>query len=380
MHMRRMSSSLVPLLALAALVIPAAARGSESNTTTVHRHVAQPGTYDVTLSIFAASSPDVARVSIGRSVRRVALSGRSARRVRLRVTIPGRNLVARVVGRRARPTVRASLRRVNRRPKPAPAPAPVPTPAPTPAPAPAPAPGTLVWSDEFDGPAGTLPAATRWTAQTGDGWGNGAEWQTYTAAAKNASLDGAGDLAVTARREPGVGAHGITSARLTTQGRFSFGYGRLEARMRLPYGKGMWPAFWAMGDDLDTVGWPANGEIDVMEALGHDPFTWYAHIHGPDAANNDVAWGRDLATPMNLTDGFHTYGVIRSPGTISWTFDGGTVATVRAADLPAGARWVYDHNFHVLLSLAVGGAWPGYPDATTPFPATMLVDWVRVYQ
>jgi beta-glucanase (GH16 family) len=368
-----MRHTLLSLLLASVLVaaVPAAANAAGATTTTVSRKVQVPGTYDVTLSIRGASARDLAVVRIGRSVtRRVRLKGRTPRRVRVRVVIGGKRVVARVAGRRGRPKVRASLRRVKRRP-------PAPTPAPTPVAA---VPSTLVWSDEFDGSAGTLPSGSRWRAETGDGWGNGAEWQTYTSSANNASLDGAGNLAITARREPGVGAHGYTSARLTTQGKFSFRYGRLEARMSLPYGKGLWPAFWAMGDDINTAGWPANGEIDVMEALGHDPFTWYAHVHGPDANNNDAPWGRDILSSSNLTAGFHNYAVVWSPDVIRWTFDGNTVASVTPADLPAGGRWVYDHAFHVLLSLAVGGSWPGYPDASTPLPASWKVDYVRVYQ
>lgn len=363
-------------LSVAAAIAPAASASAASTTTTVKRQVAAPGTYDVALAITGAARRDAVRVRVGRSaVRRLTVKPRQTRRVRVRVKLAGTKLVARVWGRRGAPKVRMSVRRVT-----SPATSATATSRAKPPRTSAPAYSTLRWADEFNGSAGTLPSATRWTPQTGDGWGNGAEWQTYTSSARNASQDGAGNLAITARAEPGVGAHGYTSARLTTQNKFSFRYGRLESRMRLPAGKGMWPAFWAMGDDIDTAGWPANGEVDVMESLGHDHSTWYAHIHGPDAANNDVAWGRDLLTPFDLTTGFHTYGVTWSPTSISWTFDGSTVATVKPADLPAGARWVYDHNFHVLLSLAVGGAWPGYPDATTPMPATWLVDWVRVYQ
>jgi len=372
---------LVPLALVlgAALPAPASAAGK---TVKVTRQVAAPGTYVLTLSISGAAKRDVAKVRIGRRVRRsVRLKGSKPRRVRVRVTVSGSKVVAKVSAKRSRPRVKASVKRVRvSAPSPSPAQAPAATATATPAQAPAPVPTTLAWSDEFDGAAGALPSAARWVAQTGDGWGNGSEWQTYTAAARNASLDGAGNLAIVARSEPGVGAHGITSARLTTQGKFSFRYGRLEARMRLPAGKGMWPAFWAMGDDLDTAGWPVNGEIDVMESLGHDPFTWYAHVHGPDAANNDAPWGKSVASPVNLTSEFHTYGVVWSPTAISWTFDGVTVGTVTPSKLPAGARWVYDHDFHVLLNLAVGAPWPGYPDATTPFPSTLLVDYVRVYQ
>ncbi|MCW3038208.1 MAG: 1,3-beta-glucanase, partial [Solirubrobacterales bacterium] len=260
------------------------------------------------------------------------------------------------------------------------APAPVPV---APATASAPVPQTLVWSDEFNGPKGVGPDPAKWDLMTGDGWGNGAELQTYTASPANASTDGAGNLAITARREAGVGAHGITSARMESRGHYDFTYGRLEARMKMPAGKGLWPAFWAMGTDIDTAGWPGNGEIDVTEVLGQDPATTYAHIHGPvGTAGADYAWGKAFTAPTSLADGFHTYGVLWSPGVIQWTLDGAVFATVRKADLQPGQGWVYDHAFSLLLNLAVGGAqsWPGAPDASTPFPASMLVDWVRVYQ
>jgi beta-glucanase (GH16 family) len=373
-------------LALVLTVASAASASAAGPTTTITRAVAAPGTYDLTLSITAKAKSDVAKVRVGRSVRRsVTLAANKPRRVRIRVEVSGTKVVARVAAKRARPRVKASIKRVAAQPT-TPTPAgrstaiPATTPAASTAHAAAPVPSRLAWADEFDGSAGALPSAARWTAETGDNWGNGSEWQSYTADAKNASLDGGGNLAIVARKEPGAGQHGITSARMSTKGKFSFRHGRLEARMRLPAGKGMFPAFWAMGDDLDTAGWPANGEIDVMEALGDEPFAWYAHVHGPDADNNDAKWGKRIASTSNLTSAFHTYGVVWSPSSISWTFDGVTVGTVTPSHLPAGARWVYDHNFHVLLNLAVGAPWPGYPDATTSFPSTLLVDWVRVYQ
>jgi beta-glucanase (GH16 family) len=242
-------------------------------------------------------------------------------------------------------------------------------------------PGTVVWADEFNTAAGTLPDPTKWEAQTGDGWGNGAELQTYTNQAKNGSTDGAGNLAITALKEPGVGAHGYTSARLESRGRFSFTYGRLEARMRIPAGKGLWTAFWAMGDDVTSVGWPNAGEIDVVETIGSEPNVAHAHIHGPvGTTQTEYSWGKALTSPASLANDFHTYGVIWTPGQIQWTLDGAVYATVKSTDLQATQRWVYDHAFHLLLNLSVGGAWPGSPDASTPFPAKLLVDWIRVYQ
>jgi beta-glucanase (GH16 family) len=377
----------------AAVFVPAAPAVAKSTTKrTLTRSVAHPGTYDVTVSIRGRRGARVTVAVEHARPRTVTLrNGRATKRVRVRVR--GRKVRARIASRTANLRARAAVRRVKTTPTaastakkkgapaPVPAPAPSPSPAPSPAPTPSPAPGTLVWSDEFNAPAGTLPDPSKWEAQTGDGWGNGAEWQTYTAAAKNASTDGAGNLAITARHEPGVGAHGYTSARLESRGRYSFTYGRLEARMKHPAGQGLWPAFWAMGDDVTTVGWPNAGEIDVMEALGQDPFTAYGHIHGPvGTTGSEYSWGRAVTSPVSLASDFHNYGVVWQPGSIQWTLDGNVYATVRSTDLQSGQRWVYDHAFHLLLDLAVGGAWPGAPDASTPFPATLLVDWVRVYQ
>lgn len=397
-----MTRRVPPFLALAAsavVLLPATAHAAAPSTTIV-RPVAAPGTYDLRLAI-ASPRRDVVRVRVGRRVTRRVVSAGHARKVRLRVTVKGHRLVARVIGRKARPRVTAHLTRVKKR-KPTtttttsspttttttsttttsttPTTTTTSTSTSTAPYVPASLPSTLVWSDEFNGAAGTRPSAV-WTPETGDGWGNGAEWQTYTSSTKNAALDGNGDLAINALREPGVGAHGYTSARLTTRGKFSFTYGRLEARMKLPRGKGIWPAFWAMGDDIDTAGWPANGEMDVMEALGDQMSTWQAHIHGPSKTDNtvDTPFGDGFLQPFDLGADFHTYAIVWSPNQIQWMLDGKVYLTATPDKVP-GMRWVFDHDFHVLLSLAVGGSWPGYPDASTPFPATWLVDYVRVYQ
>jgi hypothetical protein len=357
------------------------------HTLRLEQRVTHPGKYDVTLVIAGGrrARRDVVDVFVERAVRRGVRVTPRRGRVRLRVWIGDRTMDVRVVGRRSRPRVRASLRLLGsqaRKKKIATAPiAPPPAPPPPESPPSASGPEKLVWADEFNTPAGALPDARWWEAQTGDGWGNGAELQTYTARPANASTDGAGHLAITARSEPGVGAHGYTSARLETRGRFSFTYGRLEARMKFPSGTGLWPALWALGDDVTSVGWPAAGEIDVMEALGQQPNVAYGHVHGPAGTSGaEYSWGRAITSAASLSGDFHTYGLIWQPDAIQWTLDGAVYATFTKAELQPGQRWVYDHPFHVLLDLAVGGAWPGSPDATTPFPATLLVDWIRVYQ
>ena len=235
------------------------------------------------------------------------------------------------------------------------------TAAPAPA-ASAPAPSnswSLVWSDEFDGAAGSVPKAAHWNYDLGNaehnGWGN-REFQYYTANARNAQHDGAGMLVITAEKatNPGPCWNGkpcdYTSARIQTSGKVSFTYGKVEARMKLPSGQGIWPAFWSLGADIATNPWPASGEIDIMEFIGKTP---------------------------NV---FHTYTIIKRPNEIIWQVDGVEYHRLTPAQLPAGGTWAFEKPFFVILNLAVGGDWPGAPDATTPLPARMLVDWVRIYK
>jgi beta-glucanase (GH16 family) len=242
-----------------------------------------------------------------------------------------------------------------------------------------------VWSDEFSGPAGAAPDPARWTAELGGhGWGN-QELQTYTGARANAALDGAGRLAIRARREAVTGADGVardfTSARLMTKGKFTFRYGRVEARIRVPAGRGLLAQFWAVGDDVWTAGWPESGEIDVMEVLGERPATVVGSLHGPlDGGAPYAAWARSTETTASrsLAAGFHTYSATWSPKSITMALDGRTYATYSRAIVPAAGRWVFDKPFFLVLDLAVGGVWAGAPGAATAWPATMLVDSIRV--
>ena len=242
---------------------------------------------------------------------------------------------------------------------------------------------TLAWSDEFDGPAGQLPDASKWTAEVGgSGWGN-QEREYYTASATNGSLDGAGHLAITAVAEPAntalscwYGPCRYTSARLITKGKFAQAYGRFEARIRIPKGPGTWPAFWLLGDDIDRVSWPQCGEIDVMEVIGRQPATLYGTIHGPNNAN---VGGTQIAPSGAWGDDYHVYSVEWAPGDIRLYADAVMYRRITGSQVPSGG-WVFDHPFFVLLNFAVGGNWPGDPDATTVFPQQMLVDYVRVYR
>jgi uncharacterized protein (TIGR03437 family) len=239
---------------------------------------------------------------------------------------------------------------------------------------------TLVWSDEFEG--GALDAA-KWDFDVGGhGWGNN-ESQYYTRRAENASVED-GKLVIRALRETYTGPDGITrpytSARLVTRGKFSRAYGRFEALIKLPYGQGIWPAFWMLGDDIATVGWPACGEIDIMENIGREPSTVHGTIHGPGySGTRGIGAAYSLPEGRRFADDFHLFAIEWEPEVIRWYVDDVLYQTRTPKDLPAGARWVFDHPFHLLLNVAVGGNWPGYPDQTTVFPQVMLVEYVRVY-
>jgi len=236
---------------------------------------------------------------------------------------------------------------------------------------------TLVWQDEFDGPAGELPDPSKWNFDIGTDWGN-AQLEYDTARPENVSLDGDGHLAITAREETYQGSS-YTSGRIHTQGSFAHTRGRFEARIQLPVGQGIWPAFWMLGDDFGTVGWPACGEIDIMEYRGQEPNVVHGSLHGPGYSGGGAVTGRFVLSGNGFDAGFHTFAIEWDQDNISWYVDGQVYQRRSAADLPSGMRWVYDHPFFLILNVAVGGHFVGSPDATTQFPQTMLVDWVRVY-
>ncbi len=247
-------------------------------------------------------------------------------------------------------------------------------------------PARPVWQDEFNGPAGTSFDRTKWVADTGGaGFGNH-EAQFYTTRPENVALDGRGHLVITARPEPATttnqcwyGRCRYTSARLKTAGRFEQAYGRIEARMRVPRGNGVWPAFWLLGADIGSVGWPRSGEIDVMENRGKEPRFLYGTVHGPGYSGANGIGGVDTL-PAPLADDFHVYGIEWRPTGIRWLVDGRLFHRVTPDDLPPGTRWVFDHPFFLLLNLAVAGDWSGPTDASSTFPQQLVVDWVRVYR
>jgi beta-glucanase (GH16 family) len=239
-------------------------------------------------------------------------------------------------------------------------------------------PWSLVWQDEFDGPAGGRPDPAHWSYDVGgDGWGNN-QLEFDTDRAENSALDGEGRLVITARRED-YGGRQYTSARIHTRGKFERAYGRFEARIRLPTGQGLWPAFWMLGADFPTAGWPGCGEVDVMENRGQHPTIVRGSLHGPGYSGGGNH-GRDTDIGVDLSESFHTYAVEWDPERIVFEVDDQPYFAATPADLPEGTEWVYDHPFFIILNVAVGGDYVGWPDGSTTFPQTMLVDHVRVYE
>ncbi len=242
---------------------------------------------------------------------------------------------------------------------------------------------TLSWSDEFDQPDNSAPDPAKWKfAIGGDGWGN-QELEYYTSRRQNARIRH-GNLEITARKESYAGADRVrrdyTSARLITSGKFEQAYGRFEARIKIPYGQGVWPAFWLLGADDQSVGWPTCGEIDIMENIGREPAIVHGTIHGPGYSGAKGIGESYSLSSGRFADDFHVYAVEWEPEEIRFYVDDRAYTARKPSDLPAGTKWVYDHPFYVLVNFAVGGEWPGNPDAITKFPQTMLVDYVRVYK
>jgi beta-glucanase (GH16 family) len=215
----------------------------------------------------------------------------------------------------------------------------------------------------------------------GGGWGNN-ELETYTARTQNAHVQD-GNLVITAIHETYTGTDGITrqytSSRLKTAGLFDQAYGRFEARIKIPQGQGMWPAFWMLGNNIGQIGWPACGEVDIMENIGKEPAVVHGSMHGPGYFGSNGLTASYSLPSGKFSDDFHVFAVEWEPSIVRFYVDGNLYETRTPVDLPAGKTWVYDHPFFLLLNVAVGGDWPGSPDQTTVFPQTMLVDYVRVY-
>jgi beta-glucanase (GH16 family) len=245
--------------------------------------------------------------------------------------------------------------------------------------------GGLTWSDDFDGAAGSPPDASKWAHETGgSGWGNN-ELEYYTDSTSNAALDGNGHLVITARQENPAGYNcwygscQYTSARLNTAGEFTQQYGRFEARIQIPRGQGLWPAFWLLGDNIGSAGWPQCGEIDAMENIGKEPGTVHGSMHGPGySGGNPLTGSYTLPNGAAFADGFHTFTIDWAPDSVTFYVDGVQYEQHTPADTN-GNQWVFDHPFYIIMNVAVGGDWPGSPDGTTSFPQQMVVDYVHVY-
>jgi beta-glucanase (GH16 family) len=238
----------------------------------------------------------------------------------------------------------------------------------------------VAFSDTFDGPAGAAVDGSKWQTETGDNVNNH-EREYYTSGTHNAALDGQGHLVITARKENPAnyqcwyGTCQYTSARLNTAGKFNAQYGHIEARMKIPRGQGMWPAFWMLGT---PVNWPDSGEIDVMENVGFEPSTIHGTIHGPGySGSGGIGAGYTLPGGQAFADAFHTFAVDWAPDSITWSVDGTVYQHRTPADL-GGKTWVFNKPFFLILNLAVGGYWPGDPDNSTSFPQQLVVDSVSV--
>jgi beta-glucanase (GH16 family) len=235
----------------------------------------------------------------------------------------------------------------------------------------------LSWSDDFTGAAGSSPSSTNWSFDIGaGGWGN-SELEYYTNRSQNVSLDGSGHLAITARQES-YGGSPFTSGRIKTKGILSQAYGRFEARIKTPYGPGIWPAFWLLGANVDAITWPQCGEIDIMEQRGQEPNINHGSVHGPGYSGaNAITKAYGLMNGRFDTD-YHIYAVEWGPDFIDYYVDNFLYERITPHDVTG--TWVYDHPFFIILNVAVGGNYVGFPTTGTPFPQSMYVDYVKVYK
>jgi beta-glucanase (GH16 family) len=249
---------------------------------------------------------------------------------------------------------------------------------------------TQVWSDEFDGAAGARIDSTKWGYDTTDGcnqkncgWGNN-EKEYYTNAPENIALNGQGQLMIVARRAPAgltcyYGACRYTSAKVTTRGKMLAAPGRVEARIKLGAGQGLWPAFWMLGHNVPAIGWPAGGEIDIMENKGSEPTISSSAVHGPGYSGDTPFAHRQKLAAGSFSEDFHTFAVEWDSLHVRFFIDGIAHYAVTREAVERYGKSILDQPFFVILNLAVGGHFDGDPQSDTIFPATMLVDYVRVY-
>lgn len=235
---------------------------------------------------------------------------------------------------------------------------------------------TPVLSEEFD--TDGAPDPNLWSYETGtgiNGWGNN-ELQYYTNRTENISVEN-GFLLITAREESFEGSP-YTSARIITRDKFEQAYGRFEARMRLPWGQGLWPAFWMLGADIEENPWPGAGEIDIMEYRGQEPNTVLGSVHGPGYSAGEAITKSYTLENDRFDTGFHVFGIEWAPDYVNFYVDDVLYNQITPADVTG--EWVFDKPFYILINVAVGGSFVGSPNEETEFPQTMLVDYVRVFK
>jgi len=233
----------------------------------------------------------------------------------------------------------------------------------------------LVWSDEF---SGTSIDLTKWQHEVNDKGGGNNELQYYTAEPANSFIKD-GNLVIEAKKEA-YKTRQYTSARLNTKNKADWRFGKIEVRAKLPKGQGIWPAIWMLPTDEEFGGWPKSGEIDIMEMVGHKPNTLHGTVHYGQAWPNNKFKGTSYLLPTgDFSDDYHVFSIVWDKNLIRWYIDGTQYFTIKPQDL-SPHLYPFNARFHMILNLAVGGNWPGNPDATTFFPQQMLVDYVRVYQ
>jgi len=371
-------------------------------TATARKPVSAPGQYVATVSLRSRKRAELTSVFVpGNQPRVLHVSPKHPAHLSFTLTVTGKSVVVRAISLGVAVRLSVSLRPVTPAATVITAPAATPPPAPAPPPpaappgppanpdglTPVPAYSNLIWQDAFnEGPAGSAASSNNWNYATpGSGCGDPAQSHSTTSTA-NASLVAGGGLAITAIAQPGQsGSNAYTSAQLDSDGHFSTNHGTVAASIVLPAGQGLCSAFWMVGDNVQSESWPNYGEIDVVEALGNADQTnkTYADIHGPvvpaDPTGNDQEWENFWAWPSALTGVTHVYAINWNSTEITWTMDGVPYASASKASLAAGEPWLFDgsENFHLILDLAVGG-WPGAASGWNT--ATMLVNWVRVYQ
>ena len=229
-----------------------------------------------------------------------------------------------------------------------------------------------VWVDEFNGPSIDTDI---WTHELGNsGWGNN-ESQNYTADAANSYIED-GNLVIKAIQ---TASEQYTSARMITKDKKEWQYGRVDIRAKLPEGQGIWPAIWMLGANIDDQDWPACGEIDIMELVGHEPNTVHGTAHWGNVGSPSVFRGQSTIDPDGFQDSYHVFSIVWTTSKVQWLVDEAVVKTIDPTTT-AGYNYPFNQPFFMILNVAVGGNWPGYPDDTTEFPQKMTIDYVRVFQ